>query len=152
MKRGEGVKISLKAFLLSVLWVAVISCLCYFALMPLCEMFVPFLKPFVFLISTALFIVLFYLGSAHFKTFFAEIKGGELLIFKGFLIRRKIRLNLSYTVSVKLLSTPLMRLLGLSNLLLIFEGSVCLLPLLRKTDAHELFGEIIKIRDKNEKL
>lgn len=152
MKSGEGLKISVKAFRLSLCWAGVLSLICYFALMPLCERFAHFLKPFVFLISTALFIVLFYLAAAHFKTFCAKLDDDELLISKGFLIRREIRLNLRYTVSVKLLSTPLMRLLRLSNLLLIFEGSVCLLPLLRIKDAEELFAKIVKVREKNEKL
>lgn len=141
-------KISRKAFFLSVCWVAVLSFACYFALMLLCERFAEALKPFVFFVSTLFFIVFFYLAAAHFKTFSAKLSGGELLISKGFLIKRKIHLNLKYALSVKLLTTPLMRLLGLVNLLIVFEGSVCVLPLLKAVDGDEIF----KARDKNEKL
>lgn len=145
-------KIPLKAFLLSAFYSAVSAAVSYFALMPLCRSFAPFLIPFVLIISISVFIVLFYLSAAHYKTFSAKIDGGRLAVSKGFLIRRKIRLSLEFTVSVKQLTTPLMRLLGLSSLLLIFEGSVCVLPLLKSADAEEIFGVIIEIRDKNEKI
>lgn len=146
------VKITAKGFLLSVAWVAIVSLICYIALMPLCERFVPFLRPFVLLISVSLFVFLFYLACSCCKTFFAELSGKILMLSKGFLIKRKIRLNLEFAVSVKLLTTPLTRLLGLSNLLIIFEGSVIFLPLLRVRDAEEIYRCALKISDNNEKL
>lgn len=145
-------KITAKGFLLSVAWVAVISLACYFALMPLCERFVPALRPFALIISIGIFLVLFYLACSCFKTFFADIEGKFLTLTKGFLIKRKIRLNLEYAVSVKLFSTPLMRLLGLSNLIVIFEGSVSFLPLLRARDADEIYSRICDLSDINEML
>lgn len=152
MKSGEGLKISVKAFLLSLCWVTVLSLICYFLLLPLCKRFVPFLKPFVLLISIAFFVALFYICVSYFKTFFAEIRANELAVSKGFLVSRKEKLNLKYTVSVKRFTTPVMRLLGLSNLLLIFEGSVCFLPLLKNTDTEEILSFVSKLRDENETL
>lgn len=142
-------KISAKGFFLEVFRVFVLSALGYFALKPLTKRFVPFLEPFVFLIIVVLFVTLFYLCVSYYKTFSAEFFEGKLLISKGLLIRRKIQLNLNFAVSTKVLTTPLMRLLKLSNLLLVFEGSVCFLPLLNTSDAEEI---LLKSREKNEEL
>ena len=150
MKSGECLKISVKALVLSLCWVSVLSVFFYYLLMLLCKEFAPFLKPFVFLISIAFFVAMFYICVSFFKTFFADIKEKQLTISKGFLIKRKENLKLSYIVSVKKLTTPFMRFLGLSSLLLIFEGSVCFLPLLRVQDACIISESILKISDKNE--
>lgn len=143
-------RISLKAFWLSVLWTGLISCVTYFLLISLCRKFVPYLSPFVFLISTTLFVVLFYLSAVHFKAYSIKLQSDRLNIYSGFLIRRTKTLNLNYTVSVKYVSTPLMRILKLSNLMLVFEGSVCFLPLLKAEDTEFIFKNILKICDKNE--
>lgn len=145
-------KILPRAFILSTFYSLFISAASYFLLKFLCKSFAQFLLPFVFLFTVLLFSVLSYLSAVHFKRFFACIKDEKLIIKSGFIIKREKILKLNYTVSVKNVSTPVMRLLKISNILLIFEGSVCILPLLRKADAHELFGEIIKIRDTNEEI
>ncbi len=143
-------RISLKAFWLSVLWVGLISCTAYFLLINLCRKFTPYLSPFVFLACTVLFTILFYLSAVHFRAYSLKLNNEKLLISSGFLIKRTKTLNLKYTASVKYISTPLMRLLKLSNLMLVFEGSVYFLPLLKVQDAELIFKSILKICDKNE--
>lgn len=145
-------KIIPRAFALSLLWVTAVSVAMYFVFLFVCKSFAPSLLPFVFLISTLLFAVLFYLAAVHYKTFSLSLNGQKLLISRGFIIKRKRQLNLKYTTSVKYASTPLMRFLGLSNLLLIFEGSLCLLPLLKARDAELLYESVLKISDKNEEI
>jgi len=128
-------KIPLKGFFLAVFYSAAVSSVSYILLFIFLKKFMPF----VILISIALFLTLFYLSASYFKTFSAVLSKGSLLVKKGFFIKRKNHVNLKYALSAKVITTPLMRLLGLSNLLLIFEGSVCFLPLLRYSDAENIF-------------
>ncbi len=141
-------KIAKKAFMLSVLWVVLLSVAVHFLFLFLCKSFLPQILPFVFLISIVFFVVLFYFATVHYKTFYVSIKSPEILVTRGFIIKRERHLNLKFTTSVKHASTPFMRFLGLSNLLLVFEGSVCLLPLLKSSDAEQLFQSILSISDK----
>lgn len=141
---------SKKAFVVSVIWICGISCASYFGLKFLCESFVPQLLPFVFMITILIFVILFYLCAAYFRTFFSEIKGDKLLNRWGFIIKRSFYTELKRVQSVKTLSTPLMRFMGLNNLLLIFDGSVLLLPLLRVKNSEEIVEKIRALRNESE--
>lgn len=135
-----------KAFGMSVFWIFVFSCVSYFGLKFLCQKFVPQLLPFVFIFTILIFVILFYLCAAYFKTFFAEIKGDKLVSRWGFIIRRNFYTELGKVQSVKTLSTPFMRLMGLNNLLLIYDGRVLLFPLLRVKNTEEIVEKIRTLR------
>lgn len=145
-------KILPRAFILAVFVSLVVSAASYFLFVFLCNRFAPFLLPFVFLTTALIFVILFYLSAVHYRTFFADLKGEELIISKGFIIKRKITLNLRFVVSAKNVSTPLMRLLKISNLLLVFEGSLCFIPLIKAGDAERLYDKILKISEEYEKI
>lgn len=145
-------KIPLKAFLLSLCWSLLISFASYFPLWFLCRKYAGFMLPFVFLVSILICIVLCYFSAVHFKVFKITLKSYKLCVTKGFIIRRKKYLNLSFVLSVKNFSTPLMRFLKLDNILLLVEGSVCLLPLLKAEDAEVIYESIVKNSEKNEKI
>ncbi len=141
---------SKKAFVMSVFWICIFSCAAYFGLKLLCLKFVPQLLPFVFILTILIFVILFYLCAAYLKTFFAEIREDKLYSKWGFLIKRSFYTELNKVQSVKTLSTPLMRLMGLNNLLLIFDGRVLLLPLLRVKNSEEIVEKIRTLRNINE--
>ncbi len=145
-------KILPRAFILSLFWSFLISAAACFLLKFLCANFAKNLLPFVFLASVLICVILCYFSAVHYKVFKAQLKGEKLFITKGFIIKRKKHINLSFTVSVKLISTPMMRLMGLSNLLILFEGSACLLPLIKAGDAELLYQSILKISENNEKI
>ncbi|MBR3987708.1 MAG: hypothetical protein IKK10_00190 [Clostridia bacterium] len=145
-------KILPRAFILSVCVSFLVSVASYFLLIFLCNRFAPFLLPFVFFTTVLIFVTLFYLSAVHYRTFFANLKGEKLEIAKGFIIKRKITLNLRFAVSAKNVSTPLMRMMKISNLLLLFEGSLCFIPLVKAEDAEYLYDKVLKISEKNEKI
>lgn len=145
-------KIPPKAFVLSLCWSFLLSVACYFLLWFLCTRYLSILIYFVFLISIIICLSLCYISAVHYKVFIAEMKGESLNICKGFIIKRNKYVNLSFALSVKSASTPLMRLLKLRNLLIMFEGSVCLLPLIKAEDAEIIYDRILRISEKNEKI
>lgn len=137
-----------RAFILSVLYSFSASALLYFLLEYLCRSFAPFLREYVFIVSILISVSLFYLSAVHFCTFSAELKDEKLIIKRGFFIKRKTVLRLRFVTSVKNIRTPVMRLLKLSNTLLLSEGSGCLLLLIKAEDAKTLYNEIIKISER----
>lgn len=141
-----------KAFVISILWICVFSCAVYFGLKLLFEKFVPWLLPFVFVLTILIFVILFYICAVYFKTFFAEIVGDKLSSKWGFLIKRSFYTELKRVQSVKTVSTPLMRFMGLNNLLIIFDGRVLLMPLLRVKNSEEIIEKIRTLRNENEEI
>lgn len=139
-----------KAFVISIFWICVFSCAVYFGLKLLCEKFVPWLLPFVFILTILIFVILFYICAVYFKTFFAEIRADKLYSKWGFLIKRSFYTELNRVQSVKTVSTPLMRFMGLNNLLIIFDGRVLLMPLLKVSNSEEIIEKIRTLRNKNE--
>mgnify|MGYP003292918272 CR=1 FL=1 len=138
-------KILPRAFLLSVVASFLVSCASYYLFVFLCNRFAPFLLPFVFITTVLISVILFYLSAVHYRNFFAELRNDKLIIYKGFIIKRKIVLDLRFVVSAKNVSTPLMRLLKISNLLLLSEGSLCILPLIQAEDSERLYKTILTI-------
>ena len=143
-------KILPRAFLLSVVASFLVSCASYYLFVFLCNRFAPFLLPFVFITTVLISVILFYLSAVYYRNFFAELRNDKLIIYKGFIIKRKIVLNLRFVVSAKNVSTPLMRLLKISNLLLLSEGSLCILPLIQAEDSERLYKTILTICEENE--
>lgn len=145
-------KILPRAFVLLLSWSLLLSTAAYFLLRFLSAKFAPFILPFVFLISVLLCVILCYLCAAHYRIFSASLEGERLIVTKGFLINRKNHMNLRFAVSIKSFSTPLMRLMKLSNILILFEGSACLLPLIKAEDAQKLSNIITEISEKNKEI
>ena len=88
----------------------------------------------------------------HYCTFFAEVNCEKLIITKGFIIKRKTVLNLRFVVSAKYVTTPLMRLFKLSNIMLLSEGSLCFIPLIKAEDAELIYDTVLKISEKYEEI
>jgi len=145
-------KILPRAFVLSLCRSFLISAVACFLLKILCEKFATNLLPFVFLISVLICVTLCYLSAVHYKVFRAQLMDQKLMITKGFIIKRKKHINLRFIVSVKYVSTPVMRLLGLSSILVLSEGSGCFLPLITAKDAEFLYQSILSISENNEKI
>lgn len=145
-------KIPPRAFVLSLIWSFLISSASYFLLKFLCTKYAEFLLPLVFIASISIALMLCFFSAVHYKVFRFYIKGKTLYIYKGFIIKRKKHIDLNFTVSVKEVSTPLMRILRLSNILILFEGSVCFLPLIKAEDGDFIYETILSINEKNEKI
>ncbi len=145
-------KILPRAFVLSVFVSFSAAFASYFLLEFLCSRFVPFLLPFVFFATILISVTLFYLSAVHYCTFFAEVNCEKLIITKGFIIKRKTVLNLRFVVSAKYVTTPLMRLFKLSNIMLLSEGSLCFIPLIKAEDAELIYDTVLKISEKYEEI
>lgn len=136
-------KIPLRAFILSLIRSFIISAASYFLLRFLCIKYADFLLPLVFIASILICLGLCYFSAVHYKVFKLALKGKMLYISKGFIIKIQKHINLKFAVSVKTICTPLMRLLKLKSILLLFEGSVCFLPLLKSEDADFIYKNIL---------
>lgn len=145
-------KIPPRVFVLSLIWSLFISAASYFLLWFICIKYAEFLLSWVFFASIIICSLLCYVSAVHYKLFKVNLKGQILSVSKGFIVKRKKHINLDFSVSVKTVSTPLMRLLKLSNILIIFEGSVCLLPLIKTEDADFIYNNILKTNEENEKI
>lgn len=94
----------------------------------------------------------FIFAGVYLRSLSVTIRGNMLIIKKGIFVKHETALCLKKAVSVRKLSSPLMRLLGLEDILLICQGSVYFLWLLRKNHAKEILSTLEKVRNINEKL
>ncbi len=132
----NSLKIPKKAFAVLIFWASVLSLSAYFGVRLLCLKIFPWLMPFAFALYIPLFATLYYLAVACYKGFSAMLEKNLLIICKGLLIKRRTVLRLERVMSLKLLTTPLMRALGVSCLFLICEGSFWVLPLIKAGDSE----------------
>lgn len=145
-------KIPVRALVLWVVRITVLSSLLYFPLKVLLQKYLPFLVPFVYIFILVFFVGLFSISVINFCTFKAIFEGEKLCIKKGFFIRRQEFLKLSMVVSVKSLTSPLGKLLKVYSAALIFEGNIYFLPPLFEENCNEILLKIKESGLKNERI
>lgn len=97
-------------------------------------------------------VLIFIFRGAYIKSFSVTVRGNKLIIKKGIFVKHETVLYLKRIMSVKEFSSPLMRLLELEDILLICQGSVYFLWLLKKNHAKDILSTLEKVRNLNEKL
>lgn len=126
------------------LWNLIFCALLYVSLFILLKDFLTSLLPFLLPFTLTLFLFFSTYIFLLLKIFRFFIKGKILYIKSGLIFRREKRFVLNRAVCVRTFSTPFMRLLKLSFLLITFEGSIYVLPPVSADFAKEILDNTIE--------
>lgn len=121
-------RLTRKAFWLCLVWSSILCILIYPVLRFIIYYFSPGLTFLAAITVFLLFLVIFIKVLILYFCFSIYPEGKLLTVSSGFFIRSEKRLLLSAATGAKLISTPLMRHLSLTFVLITFEGSVYILP------------------------
>lgn len=131
--------LSAKIIPLGIFYSAILSTGLYFPLYFLSRRFLPAIIYVATFICAGIFVWLCYMIISLYKSFSAKLNRTALTIRKGLFIKREKLIRLEMAQSVKIFSTPLMRISRLSMLIVAFEGSVVILPPADENFARKIY-------------
>ena len=132
--------LSAKIIPLGIFYSAILSIGIYFPLYFLSIRFLPVFVYATIFICAGVFIWLSYMTISLYITFSAKLSSTVLTVRKGFFVKREKLIRLEMSQSVKIFSTPLMRVSKLSMLIVAFEGSVVIFPPADKNFALKIYN------------
>lgn len=139
-----------RSFLLFILWDFILFAVIFMVLRLALKGFTEYFLIISAAVSLGIFLGVFIFSLVIFLTFSARLEKDILFITEGFLLYRQKILRLSSAVSVRTFTTPLMRRFSLNICLIIFEGSICILPPVSAEFSSSILDNIEKAQ--NEKI